>query len=63
MQTFRRHPIVNNAISNMRIQNRSVKIEYFPRVNLIRENFSNEMKGLILQRVHDEWGHIGIERR
>ena len=39
---------------------RNVKIEYFPRANLISENFSKEKKNAILQQYHDELGHIGI---
>ena len=43
---------------------RNIKIEYFPRANLISlsENITNEKKKLILQQYHDELGHIGIEK-
>ena len=39
---------------------RNVKIECFPRANLIAENLSNEKKRRILKEFHDDLGHIGI---
>jgi len=41
---------------------RNVKIEYFPRANLIKGNFTKDKKERIIKEFHDDLGHIGIKK-